>query len=63
MVDTAPAIQTMGDLRDHNIALALDDFGAGDSSLSHLKRRPIDSLKIDKRFTDDLPPCSTRRLT
>ncbi|MDR9438968.1 MAG: EAL domain-containing protein [Halomonas sp.] len=55
MVDMARAIQTMRDLRDHNIAVALDDFGTGYSSLSYLKRLPIDSLKIDKSFIDDLP--------
>ena len=42
-------------LRRSGVSIAIDDFGMGHSSLSYLKRFPIDCLKIDRNFVEDLP--------
>ena len=52
--DVELAIVTMEQLNDLGVSVSLDDFGTGYSSLSYLKRFPIDMLKIDKSFIDEV---------
>ena len=52
------ALSTLAKLRNMNIKIAIDDFGTGYSSLSYLQKLPVDRLKIDKSFIDNLPHSS-----
>ncbi|WP_229833568.1 EAL domain-containing protein [Alishewanella longhuensis] len=54
MRDQQSAILTMQALSDSGIKLALDDFGTGYSSLKYLKELPLDAIKIDRSFVQDI---------
>jgi diguanylate cyclase (GGDEF)-like protein/PAS domain S-box-containing protein len=54
MEDAQSAIGALKRLKDSGVKLAIDDFGTGYSSLSYLRRLPVDYLKIDRSFVENL---------
>jgi len=54
MDDVAAAIDALQQVKDQGIQISIDDFGTGYSSLNYLKRLPINIVKIDKSFVDEL---------
>lgn len=54
MADADRTFELFGALRKIGVSLAIDDFGAGYSSLSYLKNLPFDKLKIDREFVTDV---------
>lgn len=63
MNNMSTAVEAMMNIKKHGMSLAIDDFGTGYSSLKHLQLFPLDCLKIDKCFTQDLSRKSTAEIT
>jgi EAL domain-containing protein (putative c-di-GMP-specific phosphodiesterase class I) len=57
--DVGRATTLLAELKDLGVRLALDDFGTGFSSLSYLRKLPIDIVKIDQSFIADIGEAAT----
>jgi diguanylate cyclase (GGDEF)-like protein len=54
MLNVDTVLETLEEIRSLGVSLAIDDFGTGFSSLSYLRRFPINRLKIDQSFVRDI---------
>ncbi|MEO8382672.1 MAG: EAL domain-containing protein [Acidobacteriota bacterium] len=61
MLNTARTIATLAELRELGVRIAIDDFGTGHSALSYLRRFPIDRVKIDREFVQEIDKSRSNR--
>ncbi|HEX8409551.1 MAG TPA: EAL domain-containing protein [Thermoanaerobaculia bacterium] len=61
MLNSERTIATLAELRELGVRIALDDFGTGHSSLSYLRRFPIDRVKIDREFVAEIDKSRSNR--
>jgi EAL domain-containing protein (putative c-di-GMP-specific phosphodiesterase class I) len=54
MQDMDMSIERLTELKALGVQLAIDDFGTGYSSLNYVRRFPVDILKVDKSFIDEI---------
>ena len=54
MADTSMAVKVLQQLGEIGVLVSLDDFGTGYSSLAYLRQLPVDTLKIDRIFIEDV---------
>ena len=62
MEDTDLAKHGLAQLKDTGVRVSIDDFGTGHSCLNYLRRFPIDVLKIDRSFINDIDHCEDSQL-
>ncbi|KAA3648945.1 MAG: EAL domain-containing protein [Proteobacteria bacterium] len=55
MYESRQATEILNQLKLLGVRIAIDDFGTGYSSFTHLKQLPIDKIKIDQSFIEDIP--------
>ncbi|HTR22265.1 MAG TPA: EAL domain-containing protein [Gemmatimonadales bacterium] len=55
MANADASLTAIRELKARGVRISIDDFGTGHSSLSYLRRFPLDTLKIDQSFVRDLP--------